>query len=102
MSYYWHHVPGRLRLKTSSIKGNEAGAANIQAFLKPIGGILSTAVNTVTGSLVINYDPQVIDSESITHKLSRAGYFDRTKAVTNDQYIFTKASSFLNFVALFV
>ena len=102
MSYYWHHVPGRLRLKTPVIKGSEAEAANIQEFLKPVWGILSTAVNTVTGSLVINYDPQVIDPESITHKLSRAGYFDRTKAITNDQYIFSKASSLLNFVALFV
>lgn len=102
MSYYWHHVPGRLRLKTPIIKGNEEGAANIQTFLKPIKGILSMAVNTVTGSLVIHYDPQVIDPESITHKLSRAGYFDRTKAMTNDQYIFTKASSLLNFMALFV
>ena len=102
MSYYWHHVPGRLRLKTPSIKGNEVGAVNIQVFLKQFGGVLSTAVNTVTGSLVINYDPQVIDSESLTHNLSRAGYFDRTKAITNDQYIFSKASSLLNFVALFV
>lgn len=102
MSYYWHQVPGRLRLKTPVIKKNKEGASRMQACLRPLPGVLATEVNTVTGSCVINYDPAVIDPDTITCTLSRAGYFDRTKAITNDQYIFAKSSSFLNFVAMFV
>jgi hypothetical protein len=102
MNYYWHDVPGRLRLKTPIIKGNEEEAQRIQALMKPLKGIQSTKVNSVTGSLVVLYDRHATDPETITLTLSRAGYFDRAKAVTNDEYIFTKASSFLNLVALFV
>lgn len=101
-SYYWHQIPGRLRLRTPFIKRNNEGANRIQAFLKPIKGVLATEINTITGSLTILYDPQVIDPESIACKLSSTGYFDKTKAMTNDQYIVSKASSILNFVARFV
>jgi hypothetical protein len=102
MSYYLHHVPGRLRLKTPFIKGDNDKAQEIRLFLKGIPGIHSTSANTVTGSLTIYYDPKEICPDSITHRLSRAGFFDRSKAITNDQYIFSIASSVLSFAAMFI
>jgi hypothetical protein len=56
----------------------------------------------VSGSLTIYYDSGRICQETILHKITQAGYFDRSKAITNDQYIFSAASSALSFVALFI
>jgi hypothetical protein len=102
MSYYLHNVPGRLRLKTPHIKGDKKKAEEIQNFLSQIPGIQSTSTNTITGSLAIHYNPKIVFPKSITDKLNQAGYFDSTKAINNDQYIFSAASSVLSFVALFV
>ena len=66
------------------------------------GGIESISANTVTGSITIYYNPAEIGPGTITHSLSEAGYFDPSKAITNDQYIFSAASSALSFVALFI
>jgi len=102
MPYYLHQVPGRLRVKTPFIKGSEKRASEVQDFLNRLGGIESISANTVTGSVTIYYDPAEIGQDTILHNLSRAGYFDRSKATTNDQYIFSAASSALSFVALFI
>jgi hypothetical protein len=102
MGYYMHQVPGRLRVKTPFIKGSEERATEVQAFVKQFGGIESISANTVTGSITIYYNSAEIGPETITHALSRAGYFDRSKAITNDQYVFSAASSALSFVALFI
>jgi hypothetical protein len=102
MAYYLHQVPGRLRVKTPFIKGSEERASEVQDFLKRLGGIESISTNIITGSLTIYYNPAEIDPETITNNLSRVGYFDRSKAITNDQYIFAAASSALSFAALFI
>jgi copper chaperone CopZ len=93
MSYYIHDIPGRLRIKTPLIKRNQSIAEDIQNLLKPIIGISSTSLNLVTGSIVINYEPRVITSKDIVNTLNYAGYFDLSKAVTNDEYIKTAAAS---------
>jgi len=93
MSYYIHNVPGRLRIKTPLIKKNQSIAEDVQNLLRPIIGISSTSFNLITGSIVINYDPKVITSKEIVSTLNYAGYFDLSKAVTNDEYIKTAAAS---------
>jgi len=102
MAYYLHHVPGRLRVKTPFIKGSEERALEVKNFIQRLGGIESISASTVTGSLTIYYDPGRICQETLIHKITQAGYFDRSKAITNDQYIFSAASSALSFVALFI
>ena len=92
MSYYLHHVPGRLRVRTPFIKGNEKRASEVQTLLGSIHGIRSTSVNTVTGSVVIHYDPRAVGPKIITEFLTEAGYFDQSKATTNDEYIHNAAS----------
>jgi copper chaperone CopZ len=92
MSYYLHHVPGRLRVRTPVIKSNEEKVSDVQNLLKSIHGIRSTSASAVTGSVVIHYDQQAVDPEAITNALTEAGYFDQSKAITNDQYIHNAAS----------
>ena len=93
MSYYIHDIPGRLRIKTQLIKKNQTIAEDVQNLLRPLIGISSTSVNLITGSIVINYDHKVITSKEIVNTLNYAGYFDLSKAVTNDEYIKTAATS---------
>lgn len=60
MMYYLHSVPGQLRMKSPFIKGNQRGASRVQKLLRGIPGIESRSVSTVTGSLVVYYDPALV------------------------------------------
>jgi copper chaperone CopZ len=84
MSTYIHDIPGRLRVKTPAIKGNDNAAAEVQRLLKIIEGIDSTAVNTTTGSVVINYNAKAVQSGKILDTLKESGYLDPSKVVTNE------------------
>ena len=87
MSYYIHGVPGRLRVKTPVVRGSQYKAEEVQQLLKTIRGIMSVTASILTGSLVISYDPTVITQKEILDLLKRNGYFDESKAITNDHYI---------------
>jgi hypothetical protein len=52
-----HQVPGRIRLKVNSAKGNPAILDQIKQFFVAIPGIEGVAVNTTTGSLILHYNP---------------------------------------------
>ncbi|AEH45469.1 hypothetical protein Thein_1609 [Thermodesulfatator indicus DSM 15286] len=81
MSYYLHKVKGRIRLRTPIIKNNEAAAELIKDFIMHLGGVTSVNTNTLTGSIVINYNPAVIDAEEIVQALEKEGYFNSRLAV---------------------
>jgi hypothetical protein len=85
MEHYFHHTPGRLRVKNPRFKKNQHLAGEVELLLKSIYGVNSVATNLVTGSIVIRYEPQETKSEDILHTLNRAGYFDLSQAVTNDE-----------------
>lgn len=87
MGYYLHDIPGRLRVKTPLIRRNPNLAQEVQDLLRPILGIDSVMVNTVTGSIVIHYDSRQVRSKEILDILKKTGYFDPSKAITNDQYV---------------
>ncbi len=87
MGYYLHDIPGRLRVKTPLIRRNPNLAQEVQDLLRPIFWIDSVMVNTVTGSIVIHYDSRQVRSKEILDILKKAGYFDPSQALTNDQYV---------------
>ena len=89
MSYYVHDIPGRLRVKTPIVKGDPDTAEDIQKLLEAVVGVDSTAVRTLTGSVIINYDSKTIDSETILDILNRKGYFDGSKVQTKEDYLET-------------
>jgi len=92
MSHYFHVVPGRLRIKSPFIKGKNS-FEEIEGLLETLRGISSFDINTVTGSILINYNPKAVTSEKIIGVFKKAGYFDPSKAITNDHYIHTAVSS---------
>ena len=87
MSYYVHQVPGRLRIKSPSIKGNQKEAVVVEDLLQQMDGIKSTAVNTLTGSVVVNYDSRMVTDHTIIARLTDLGHFNPAQAKTNDEYI---------------
>ncbi|OAG26809.1 HMA2 domain-containing protein [Thermodesulfatator autotrophicus] len=76
MSYYLHKVKGRIRLRTPIIKNNRAAADLVKNFIMHLGGVTSVTTNILTGSIVINYNPAIIDAEEIIKALEKEGYFN--------------------------
>ena len=102
MSYYLHHVPGRIRVKSPIVKGKKRVADEVLSLLKEIDGVDNVDVNLTTGSLLINYDPEQVHRDDIVYALHGNGYFDPSKAITNDQYIQKAASKFLTLASMFI
>lgn len=93
MSYYLHNVPGRLRLKSPIVRRNNEAASEIKKALSSISGIATVDINLLTGSILINYNTKAVNYKDIVAILQRKGYFDSSRALTNDQYIKSSASN---------
>ena len=97
MKHYVHNVPGRLRIRNNMFK-NEANHQPIRLVLASLNGIKASEFRTTTGSITISYDPDLVEGSHIVGVLEQAGYFDSTRAMTNDEYVrdkVSKAGSFL-------
>ncbi len=92
MSYYMHNVPGRLRIKSPVIKNNRTVVDELKKSLSTLHGVAAVDINLITGSLLINYNSKSVKHMDIVDILQRKGYFDASKAITNDQYIHSAAS----------
>ncbi|SEM25394.1 hypothetical protein SAMN04489760_10828 [Syntrophus gentianae] len=92
MSYYLHDVPGRLRMKSPSIRKNRDAADKVEQLIRKAQGVDKVAVNLVTGSVLINYDPRITRHGALVALLQENGYFDSSKATTNDLYMHQAAS----------
>lgn len=98
MNYYYHDVPGRLRIKSPLIKRNANAAQSVQKFLAQIQGVITVSTSTVTGSIVLNYDEKKTNSKALLDILQQRGIFNAADALTNDQYIHKAASKAGNVV----
>lgn len=87
MSYYMHDVPGRLRIKTPVLKRNEQVAYTVRKCLGTIEGVATIDINSITGSLLVNYNPKKVRAAEIVAELTRRGLFDPARAVSNDEYV---------------
>ncbi|TAN44428.1 MAG: copper chaperone [Nitrospirae bacterium] len=94
MNYYLHSVAGRLRIKSPKIKNRKSEADNIRKALSTINGIGTVEINTVTGSVLVNYNQKFVSQNDIIDLMEVKGYFDRAKAANNDEYIKKAASGF--------
>jgi copper chaperone CopZ len=74
VSQYIHHIPGRLRVRSAAIKRNEIRAEALKRLLAGTEGVASTEVNTLTGSVVIRYDPERASGQALADMLRDRGY----------------------------
>jgi copper chaperone CopZ len=86
VNHYIHQIPGRLRIKSPILK-NEKYHPEVRELLSTLRGVEAAELNPTTGSVTIFYDPGQVQGKEIEKAFQRHGYFDRSKAVTNDQYI---------------
>jgi cation transport ATPase len=73
MHHYMHHLPGRLRIKSASLKRNEHHARRVSEYLRSIDGVVQADVNLLTGSLLIHYDVALVRSETLLNSLKHLG-----------------------------
>jgi hypothetical protein len=64
-----HQVPGRIRMKIPSAKGNQAQLEAYKEVLGVIPGVEGIDINPVTGSIILKYDAD-------QHGQFRAGFHD--------------------------
>lgn len=74
MTGYVHHIPGRLRVRSGAIRRNELRAAAAKTLLEAQPGVRSAQPNTVTGSIVVHYDPALTDDAAVMSALRERGY----------------------------
>ncbi len=69
MTVLVHHVPGRLRIKIDELKHQEHQAKKIRNLFHGLYGIDKSSVNTLTGSVVLYYDPSVFSADQLLNIL---------------------------------
>ncbi|HTP05705.1 MAG TPA: cation transporter [Nitrospirota bacterium] len=87
MDYYYHYVPGRLRIETPFIRGNPQNAATFEKNIRDLEGITSVEMDPVTGSALMHFDENRIKHEQIIAFLEKQGYFVMSQAKTSDEVI---------------
>jgi hypothetical protein len=92
MGFYFHNVPGRLRVKSVYVKRNERKIIDIMNKLSVMEGVLNVQANPLTGSFVVNYDKNMQNEKEILKFFEREGVFDSSKAVDTDRYLENMAS----------
>lgn len=91
MEYYVHHVPGRLRVKIPALKHRSGAVREIQELLD-LNGVSQVQVKSITGSVVVHYEPELIQPENLLQVLSAGGYYDNANAVTLEDKMRTATS----------
>jgi len=71
---YIHHLPGRLRVRSSLVRRNDQAARAAEAWLRLLPGVSSVEANTLTGSLMVRYDPAQTKGCAIVSELKQAGW----------------------------
>jgi hypothetical protein len=92
MAHYIHHVPGRLRVRTPVLKRDAQHAQDAEQYVRAIYGVTAAAANTVTGSLVINYQRDVVSADALLNALALRGYYHAESAQHADNQIHDMAS----------
>lgn len=59
-----HHVDGRIRLKVDPSVVKDPISKRLEEISKNLPGVLDTRVNIMARSVVVRYDPNVIDPET--------------------------------------
>ena len=68
-----HHIPGRLRLKKPSLRGDEAALDVVCRWLLATEGVTAVTASAITGSILVNYDVTILQPELLDEHLRRLG-----------------------------
>jgi copper chaperone CopZ len=71
---YVHHVAARLRVRSARLRKDRNRADDIENTVKTIEGVTAVAVNLLTGSLTVIYEPKRVTPDAILGALRRHGF----------------------------
>ena len=74
MSHYFHHVPGRIRIRSRRLRSDVAHAQSLVARLTETEGVTAVKTNERNGSITINYDRSEATGIKIIGMLASAGF----------------------------
>jgi hypothetical protein len=70
---YLHSTPGRMRIRVPARRGDDRFSREIETLLRHQPGIEQVSANTLTGSILILFDPVTTDDRQILAELARVG-----------------------------
>jgi len=73
MTHHFHHVPGRLRVKSSLLRGNASDAQRVCERMRQLRGVTAVEVSTITGSVIVRYDAVAVTGEALLKELHTLG-----------------------------
>lgn len=78
MTDYIHHVPGRLRIKTHLVKDRADNALRVRERIARVAGVQAVEANTLTGSIIVRYQPALATAETILAEFKALGLTSQT------------------------
>lgn len=79
---YIHALEGRLRIKVPEIKGSPVRAGELEKRVSWQPGIDYIKANPTTGNVLIYYNSQKIEQESILKVMQESGYFQFSNSLS--------------------
>ena len=76
VSSYIHALEGRLRIKIPEVKGAPLKAGEVENHLQLLTGMEEVSANTITGNVLILYNPRLVNQEEIISALQELGYLE--------------------------
>lgn len=73
MTYYLHHVPGRLRVKAPFLQGQKSRTKQMTERLEALPGIIAVRANTAAGSITVEYDVRHQSREALLEAFRLGG-----------------------------
>ncbi len=74
MSHYFHHVPGRIRIRSRRLRADETQTESLVARLVETDGVQEVKVNQRNGSIIILYDRSEATGIQIIGMLAAEGF----------------------------
>jgi hypothetical protein len=92
MGFYVHHTPGRLRVKIPTLQHKPYRCNTLRNHFATWEGIQDIQIRPLTGSLTVQYDPDLISPERILDLLKAQYGFDENLSIDNDEIIRNSAT----------
>jgi len=71
-----HHHPGRLRVRASAFRVADEASRAVVAMLEQLTGIVTVEHATRTGSILVRYEPGLVEPDALLERIARAAELD--------------------------
>lgn len=72
-----HHHPGRIRVRADALRRDAECAARVRDGLRSASGVRRVLHDAFTGSILVEYEPGLVDPDALLRTALAAGGFDR-------------------------